>query len=57
VPGPLSITHSAAVEPAGREERRPEVSFADRLDVFQRAHRWAAFPLAVVYKFIDDQGS
>ncbi|MDX6365253.1 MAG: hypothetical protein QOK30_329 [Nocardioidaceae bacterium] len=33
------------------------MSVADRLDAFQRAHRWAAFPLAVVYKFIDDQGS
>jgi membrane protein len=33
------------------------VSVADRLDAFQRAHRGAAFPLAVVYKFIDDQGS
>jgi membrane protein len=57
VPGPLSNTHSAGVEPAWREERRPEVSVADRLDAFQRAHRVAAFPLAVVYKFIDDQGS
>jgi membrane protein len=33
------------------------VSVADRLDAFQRSHRWAAFPLAVVYKFVDDQGS
>jgi membrane protein len=27
------------------------------LDRFQRRHRWAGFPLAVVYKFADDQGS
>ncbi len=26
------------------------------LDGFQRRHRWAGFPLAVVYKFADDQG-
>ena len=28
----------------------------ERLDAFQRRHRWAGFPLAVVYKFADDQG-
>jgi membrane protein len=28
----------------------------DRLDAFQRRHRWAGFPLAVVYKFGEDQG-
>lgn len=27
-----------------------------RLDDFQRRHTWLGFPLAVVYKFIDDQG-
>ena len=33
------------------------VDLADRLDGFQRRHPWAGFPLAVVYKFVDDQGS
>lgn len=28
----------------------------ERLDAFQRRHRWAGFPLAVVYKYFDDQG-
>lgn len=28
-----------------------------RVDRFQREHRWAGFPLAVAYKFIDDLGS
>ena len=28
-----------------------------RLDSFQQQHTWLGFPLAVVYKFIDDQGS
>ncbi|MEU0112340.1 YihY/virulence factor BrkB family protein [Streptomyces bobili] len=27
-----------------------------RVDAFQRRHRWLGLPLAVVYKFIDDQG-
>jgi inner membrane protein YhjD len=30
---------------------------AARLDSFQQRHTWLGFPLAVVYKFIDDQGS
>ncbi len=29
----------------------------ERLDRFQRTHRWAGFPLAVIYKFFDDFGS
>jgi membrane protein len=28
-----------------------------RLDDYQRRHRGAGFPLAVIYKFVDDQGS
>ena len=28
-----------------------------RLDRYQRRHRWAGFPIAVVYKFVDDAGS
>ena len=27
------------------------------VDGFQQRHRWAGFPLAVLYKFFDDQGS
>ena len=27
-----------------------------RLDAFQRRHGWAGFPVAVVYKFVEDQG-
>jgi membrane protein len=29
---------------------------ASSVDRFQRRHTWAGFPLAVVYKFADDQG-
>ena len=29
----------------------------EKLDGFQRGRRWVGFPLAVVYKFADDQGS
>lgn len=28
-----------------------------RVDAFQRRHRWAGMPVAVLYKFFDDQGS
>ncbi|MGH9071232.1 MAG: YihY/virulence factor BrkB family protein [Acidimicrobiales bacterium] len=28
-----------------------------RLDAFQRQHRWLGFPLAVTYKFFEDQGN
>jgi membrane protein len=28
-----------------------------RVDAYQRRHRWAGLPLAVLYKFTDDQGS
>jgi hypothetical protein len=28
----------------------------EKLDGFQRGRRWVGFPLAVVYKFADDQG-
>jgi YihY family inner membrane protein len=28
-----------------------------RMDAYQRGHRWVGFPLAVVYKFFDDQGT
>ena len=31
-------------------------AFADRVDSFQREHPVAGFPLAVVYKYFDDQG-
>lgn len=33
------------------------MSLTERLDEFQRRHREAGFPLAVVYKFADDQGN
>jgi membrane protein len=28
----------------------------ESLDAYQRRHRWVGFPLAVIYKFADDQG-
>ncbi len=33
------------------------MSWSERLDRFQRRHTWAGFPIAVVYKFTDDQGN
>lgn len=32
------------------------MSVTERLDRYQQRHRWVGFPLAVVYKFFDDQG-
>lgn len=32
------------------------MSFADRIDRFQRRYPASGFPLAVIYKFVDDQG-
>ena len=33
------------------------MAVAERLDEFQRRHRWAGFPLAVLYKYVDDFGA
>ena len=33
------------------------MSAVERIDAFQRRHRRIGFPLAVLYKFVDDQGS
>ncbi len=32
------------------------MSVIERVDGFQQRHRWVGLPLAVVYKFVDDQG-
>jgi hypothetical protein len=33
------------------------MGMVSRADAYQRRHRWAALPVAVLYKFGDDQGS
>jgi membrane protein len=33
------------------------MSIVSRADAYQRRHRWAGLPLAVLYKFADDQGT
>lgn len=33
------------------------MGMVSRVDAYQRRHRWAGFPLAVLYKFADDQGT
>ncbi len=33
------------------------MSRVDAIDAYQRGHRWLGFPLAVVYKFFEDQGN
>ena len=33
------------------------MAVSGRLDAFQRRHPWAGFPLAVLYKYVDDFGA
>ena len=33
------------------------MSMISRADAYQRQHRWAGLPVAVLYKFVDDQGN
>ena len=33
------------------------MSVSERLDGFQRRHKWLGFPIGVIYKFADDQGN
>jgi virulence factor BrkB len=33
------------------------MTMVSRVDAYQRRHRWAGLPLAVLYKFADDQGT
>jgi membrane protein len=33
------------------------MAMVSRIDAYQQRHRWAGLPLAVLYKFVDDQGS
>ena len=40
---------------ARRAPKRPH-PVVDAVDRYQRAHRWIGFPIAVVYKYVDDQG-
>ncbi len=37
-------------------EPKPPHPAVDAVDRFQRKHRWVGFPLAVIYKYADDQG-
>src|SRR6195952_5951311 len=39
------------------EDSRGHVSVTSRLDSFQQRHPAAGFPLAVIYKYSDDQGN
>ena len=32
-------------------------ALVDRVDAYQRRHRGVGLPLAIIYKFVDDQGS
>ncbi len=43
---------AGAARPAPKRPHR----FVDAVDRYQRTHRWIGFPIAVVYKYADDQG-
>lgn len=44
-----------AGETGGRAPHKPHPRL-DRIDHYQREHRWLGFPLGVIYKYTDDQG-
>src|SRR5881392_851880 len=50
-----------AAKPAGEASQpaksRPARGVVVRLDDYEQRHPWVGIPLAVVYKFIDDQGT
>jgi YihY family inner membrane protein len=48
---------SALDAPGGATNATGRSGVAERLDQFQRRHPLVAFPIAVVYKFFDDQGT
>ena len=37
--------------------KRAAMTMVSRVDAYQRRHEWAGLPLAVLYKFADDQGT
>jgi membrane protein len=48
----------APTTPRGASRERPPARrVIERLDDYQQHHRWVGLPLAVVYKFSDDQGT
>src|SRR5215207_9307751 len=59
-PGTCSTTRGrsrTAACPPAEPCHAGSVDLAGRLDRFQRRHPGAGFPLAVIYKFVDDQGN
>ncbi len=40
-----------------RDGKAPCMSLVEKVDAFQRRHRAAGFPIAVIYKYADDQGN
>src|SRR6188472_3364401 len=42
--------------PINRRPEEPPMSLLERLDRYQRKHRRVGLPIAVFYKFFDDQG-
>lgn len=56
-PDPAAPESDARHPASGDAPPEPGTGLSGRLDAFQRRHRWAALPIAVTYKFVDDQGT
>ena len=55
-PGERLVRQNGEQARAG-EEKDDRVSLTERVDRFQRRHPATGLPLAVIYKFVDDQGA
>ena len=56
-PGPCLAGGDLAHAAAGRtnaRQRQPMSNLVNRIDNFQRRHKFLGFPIAVVYKYFDD---
>src|ERR1700760_1856037 len=54
----MSIARKIAHETeAVKGSAKSAMSMVSRADAYQWRHRWAGLPVAVLYKFIDDQGT
>jgi membrane protein len=52
----VAVSRSPAWD-SRRSRQGAAMNMVSRADDYQRRHRWVGLPLAVVYKFVDDQGT
>src|SRR5205823_1249794 len=53
---PAPVGQPSLLADLGAKYAREGMSWVQRLDRYQRRHRWLGLPLAVIYKFFDDRG-